>query len=61
METVTISIETYEQMKAEIKRLKIENEEKTIYKQFLPDWALYSISFSLFIIVMMLFTSVFHF
>lgn len=37
METVTISIETYEAMKAEIKRLNIELEQKTIYKQYLPD------------------------
>jgi hypothetical protein len=35
-ETVTLSIETYEEMKAEIKNLRQQVEEKTIYKEVLP-------------------------
>jgi hypothetical protein len=61
METVTISIETYEQMKAEIKRLKIENEEKTIYKQYLPDWALYPIVSFCFLAFFFMWATLFHF
>ncbi len=35
-ETVTLSIETYEEMKAEIKSLRKQVEEKTIYKEVIP-------------------------
>jgi hypothetical protein len=35
-ETVTLSIETYEEMKAEIKSLRQQVQEKTIYKEVLP-------------------------
>ncbi|MES2864096.1 MAG: hypothetical protein V4666_08260 [Bacteroidota bacterium] len=35
--TVTISLEKFEAMKAEIKQLKIDNQQKTIYKEYLPE------------------------
>lgn len=35
-ETVTLSIETYEEMKTEIKSLRQQIQEKTIYKDVLP-------------------------
>ena len=49
-DTVTISLGTYNDMKAEIERLKKENKQKQIIKEVSPEWfhVLIPICFALF-------------
>lgn len=54
-ETVTISLETYESMKAELSLLRRQVQEKTIVKNVLPKpfgWALVILAYCMFILVM---------